>query len=109
MNLAHKIQFYPYTDEQEILLKKSCGVARFTYNWALSQWKESYNNGDNPTPNILKKQFNSIRRVQFPWTYEVSKCASEQAFVNLGKSFSNFFKKTSKYPKFKKNRQQATH
>jgi putative transposase len=102
MNLAHKIEFRPCTDKQEILLKKSCGVARFTYNWALAQWNSQYKLGNKPTPNKLKKQFNSIRREEFPWTYEVSKCASEQAFANLGTSFSNFFKKIGKYPKFKK-------
>jgi putative transposase len=102
MNLAHQIQFYPYTDEQETLLRKSCGVARFTYNWALAQWTSLYKSGEKPTAFKLKKQFNSIRKQEFPWTYEVSKCASEQSFTNLGKAFSNFFQKTSKYPKFKK-------
>ena len=102
MNLAHKIEFYPLNKDQDILLKKSCGVARFTYNWALAQWDSLYKSGEKPNPNKLKKLFNSIKEEQFPWVYEVSKCASEKAFANLGTAFSRFFKKLGKYPKFKK-------
>jgi putative transposase len=36
---SHKIKLYP-TKTQEIFFKKSCGVARFSYNWALAKWKE---------------------------------------------------------------------
>jgi putative transposase len=35
---SHKIKLYP-TKTQEIFFKKSCGVARFSYNWALAKWK----------------------------------------------------------------------
>ena len=31
-----KIRLFP-TKEQEILMYKSCGVARFTYNWGTSK------------------------------------------------------------------------
>jgi putative transposase len=38
MHKAHKIQLSP-TKAQEIFFKKSCGVARFSFNWALDKWK----------------------------------------------------------------------
>ncbi len=100
--LAHQIEFSPYTHEQEIVLRKSCGVARFTYNWALAEWTRQYKNGEKPSANQLKKQFNQIKRQQFPWIYEVTKCAAEHAFVNLGSAFTRFFKKQARYPQFKK-------
>ena len=34
---GHKVRVYP-NNEQETYLKKGCGTARFTYNWALDKW-----------------------------------------------------------------------
>ena len=39
----------------------------------------------------LKKQFNAIRREDFPWSWEVTKNASDQPFFDLGKAFRAFF------------------
>lgn len=101
MNLSHKIRIYP-TKEQEVLLIKSCGVARFTYNWGLAEWKKQYSEGYKLNSLSLKKQFNSIKREQFPWVYECPKDANQQAFTDLNSAFQRFFKKMGGYPKFKK-------
>ena len=101
MILSHKIRIYP-NREQEQFLKKSCGVARFAYNWGLAEWQKRYENGEKPNHLKLKKQFNGIKQVEFPFVYEVSKCCSETAFANLGKAYKNFFDRRAKYPKFKK-------
>lgn len=101
MIISHKIRIYP-NKEQEVFLKKSCGVARFAYNWGLAEWQNQYKNGEKPNYLKLKKQFNGIKRADFPFTCEVSKCCTETAFANLGKAFKNFFTKRTKYPKFKK-------
>ena len=101
MILSHKIRIYP-NREQEQLLKKSCGVARFAYNWGLAEWQKRYENGEKPNHLKLKKQFNGIKQVEFPFVCEVSKCCSETAFANLGKAYKNFFDRRAKYPKFKK-------
>ena len=101
MILSHKIRIYP-NREQEQFLKKSCGVARFAYNWGLAEWQKRYENGEKPNHLKLKKQFNGIKQVEFPFVCEVSKCCSETAFANLGKAYKNFFDRRAKYPKFKK-------
>lgn len=101
MIISHKIRLYP-NKEQEVFLKKSCGVARFAYNWGLAEWQNQYKNGEKPNYLKLKKQFNGIKRADFPFTCEVSKCCTETAFANLGKAYKNFFTKRTKYPKFKK-------
>lgn len=101
MILSHKIRIYP-NHEQEQFLKKSCGVARFAYNWGLAEWQNQYKNGEKPNYLKLKKQFNGIKQVEFPFVCEVSKCCAETAFVNLGRSYKNFFDRRSKYPSFKK-------
>lgn len=101
MILSHKIRIYPNND-QEILLKKSCGVARFAYNWGLATREEKYKKGEKISSFDLKKLFNSIKRDEFPFVCEVTKCAAEDAFFNLKEAYTNFFKKKSKHPTFKK-------
>lgn len=98
---SHQIKLYP-TKSQEVLLKKSFGVARYSFNWALNKWKEMYQNGENPSAYTLIKIQNSIKKEQMPFFLEVSKTAPQYAIHNLQKAFNNFFKKNTKYPKFKK-------
>jgi len=101
---SHKIRMFP-TLEQEIGLKKACGVSRFAYNWALAEWKKQYELGLKPNKNKLSKQLNSIKRTEFPWMLESTKSAPEQAIKNLGTAYSKFFKKQTGFPKFKKKGQ----
>lgn len=110
MQLAHKIRLIP-TPEQEAYFRKACGVARFTYNWGLAQIEAALEAGQKPEGYLaLKKRLNVIKREQFPWMMEVTKCAPEAALANLGQALSNFFasrkgkRKGRKiaFPKFKK-------
>jgi putative transposase len=97
---AHKIRLNP-TPEQAVYFAKAAGTARFVWNWALAEWKRQYDAGEKPTALKLKKQFNTIKRQQFPWTWEVTKNASDQPFLDLGKAFTAFFEKKARYPRFK--------
>jgi putative transposase len=100
--LAHKIKLCP---NQEALqyLRNAAGTARFAYNWALRTWNDKYKSGEKGMSGYsLVKEFNSIKDNQFPWVRSVSKWASQKAIQNLGEAFKRFFKKESKYPKFKK-------
>jgi len=99
--LAHKIALDPNQD-QEVYFRCACGTARFAYNWALAEWQRQYKAGEKPTALRIKLLWNKIRHAQFPWSLEVTKCAGAQAIRNLGTSYSNFFQKKSRYPKFKK-------
>ena len=83
-------------------MKKSCGVARFAYNWGLAEWQNQYKSDEKPNYLKLKKQFNGIKQAEFPFVCEVSKCCAETAFVNLGKAYKNFFERRARYPRFKK-------
>jgi transposase len=87
---AHKIRLNP-TPEQANYFARAAGVARFVWNWALAEWDRQYAAGEHSTAFKLKKQFNEIRREQFPWTWEVTKNASDQPFLDLGKAFTAFF------------------
>lgn len=99
--ISHKIRIYPNKTQEEIL-KKSCGVSRFVYNWGLNYWDNEYKNGNKPNYYIIKKYFNSIKEKDYPFVCEVSKCCAEYALSDLNTAFTNFFKKKSKYPTFHK-------
>src|SRR5215468_8643800 len=101
MNRAQLIRLNP-TKEQEVYFRKACGVARHAYNWALARWKEYRQTGKWAKMKDLKREYNRIKKDQFPWVYEVTKCAAEQAFADLGQAFSNFFAGRAAYPQFKR-------
>jgi putative transposase len=99
--LAHKIALAP-TPDQQLFFERAAGTARFTYNWALAEWQERYQMGSKPKGHLLKKSFNALRRVQFPWTYEVHQDATSQPFADLQKAFVNFWRGNAAHPTFKK-------
>ena len=101
ITFSHKIRLVP-TNSQEDYFRRACGVARFTYNWALDEWKKQYDAGKKPNALALKKQFNAIKPHAFPWIYEVTKYASQQPFFFLQNAFQRFFKKQARYPQFKR-------
>jgi len=103
---AHKIRLNPTTEQIQWLLQ-ACGIARFCYNWGLAEWQRQYEEDEKPTAYKLKKQLNGIKRQEFPWMYDVTKCAVDTGFRNLGAAFQNFFRRCKEgadkkgYPRFK--------
>ena len=91
MNRAHLIRLNP-TKAQVVYFRKACGVARHAYNWALARWKEEHAKGKRVTIRQLKAEYNRIKREQFPWVYEVTKCAPEHEFDNLSQAFANYWR-----------------
>lgn len=100
---SHVIRLNP-NNKQVTYFEKACGCQRFVYNWGLSAWKKSYEEGNKPTGRGLKKQFNGIKHTEYPWIAEVTKCVVDTAFENLNTAFRNFFrtKNGKTYPKFHK-------
>ena len=101
MILAHRIALDP-TVKQRIFFAKACGCSRFAWNWALAEWGRQYKEGGKPTALSINKEWNSIKKVEFPWVFDSPKDANHRPSLTLGKAFSSFFKKKSRYPKFKK-------
>lgn len=106
MKLAHHIALDP-TPEQSAFFARAAGTSRFVYNWALAEWHQQYRAGQKPNGARLKKQFNAIKRDQFPWVLEVHRDASAQPFTNLQRAFVNFFAGRAKRPVFKKKKEGA--
>lgn len=110
MDIAFKTQLLP-NNKQRTYFAKASGIARFTWNWALAEWDRQYamhkdGNGDRPSGMALKRQFNALKKSDFPWVYEVTKYASQQPFISLQKAFSDWMKdlKSTKPQHLKKRR-----
>ena len=99
--LSHKIRLRPNT-EQLAYFVNACGASRKVYNEALAMWNSAYESGAKPNANELKAAFNKVKYKKFPWLKEVHRDCSSQPFADLGKAFSNFFKKRAKHPEFKR-------
>src|SRR6266849_4104243 len=93
--------------------KKHAGCARKAFNWGLARKQEARAAGL-PMPNAkqLHKELNALKATEFPYMYEVSKCAPQEALIDLDDAFTNFFRKAKLkkqgqfhgkcgYPKFK--------
>jgi len=105
---AHKIRLHP-TAEQANYFARAAGTARYTFNWAVAEWKRQYEAGGKPSALALRTQFNEIKKEQVPWVYDVTKCAVEGAFMDVAAAFKNFFEgrkagRKTGFPKFKTKR-----
>ena len=70
--------------KQSTLARKHAGTARFAYNWGLAKSHEAIENGEKRLSAIdLHKLWVKEVKSANKWTYEVSKCAPQQALRNL--------------------------
>lgn len=101
---AYKTELKP-NNKQKTLLRKSAGTSRFTYNWGLSESERNYQEtGKRLSPMELHRSLNKLKKTVFPWMYEVSKCAPQEALRDLDKAYNNFFidlKKKKENPKYR--------
>ena len=107
INIAHKIELIP-NDKAKTHFRKAFGCARLSYNWGINRWEYYYKQGIKKSYLDLNNEFNAIKKVQFPFVYEVSKYATQQPFLHLNRAFQKFFRDLEKgkvsYPKFKKKK-----
>jgi putative transposase len=100
---AYRFRFYP-TPEQEMILAKTFGCARFAYNYMLrlrtdAWFKEQKRVGYHETSALLTKLKNTP---EYAWLNEVSSVPVQQALRHLQTAFNNFFAKRAAYPTFKR-------
>jgi len=98
-------------DVQRTLFAKCAGVARFAWNWALAERQCLYRErqGNERFTNAIEqhRRLNALKRTDFPWMYEVSKCIPQEALRNLDNAYGlcRMAKKAgrkARLPKFKK-------
>ena len=106
MILGQKIRLDP-SNVQATFFARSAGTARFTYNWGLARWQEAHKAGEKPNWRKLDAEINARKKTDLTWMREVSCFVTNYALQDLGKAFTNFFRRVAKqgekpgYPKFK--------
>ena len=105
INRTYKFRLYP-TKAQSELLAKHFGCARFVYNYFLNQRQEQYRmTGKSDNYNAQAKTLTELKRQEeTAWLNEVNAQSLQFALRCLDASYSNFFKKKTKFPRFKSKR-----
>lgn len=100
VNKAYKFRIYP-TKEQEILIAKTIGCSRFVFNRFLEQWNDTYKKtGKGLTYNSCSAELTKLKK-ELVWLKEVDSIALQSSLKNLADSYTRFFKKQNKAPRFK--------
>ena len=82
------------TNEQRTACLKHAGCARFAYNWGLARAISVYRTtGKRPSALELHRELNALKQTEYPWMYEVSKCAMQEALRDLDKAYKHFFRR----------------
>ena len=90
MLIAHRIALDPDEGAADPFSRRRAGTARFAWNWALAEWKRQYeaHRADPAVPlpdeAALRRRLNAAKRSAFPWMYEVTKCAPQEAVIGPG-------------------------
>lgn len=112
--LIHRTYRYEMdpNNQQRTGLLRHAGTARFAYNWGLEQrnrlYREKHGNERFTCAIEQHRELNKLKRTEFPWMYDVSKCALQEALRDLDRAFKNFFRRLKNgdekvgFPKFKK-------
>jgi putative transposase len=83
-------------NEQITACLKHAGCARKAYNWGLARKQEARAKGEPmPDARTLHRELNALKASEFPYMYEVSKCAPQEALIDLDNAFKHFFRKVN--------------
>ncbi|WHZ03828.1 IS200/IS605 family element RNA-guided endonuclease TnpB [Neobacillus sp. YX16] len=108
VNKAYKFRIY-LTKEQEVVIAKTIGCSRFVFNRFLRQWNDTYKEtGKGLTYNSCSAELTQLKK-ELLWLKEVDSIALQSSLKNLADSYTRFFKKQNKAPRFKskKNKVQS--
>src|SRR3954452_5053248 len=115
---AYKFRLYPNKKQRE-LINKTIGCSRFVFNFFLGKQKEKdaywyiceemVQNGQLPANNWKGEYLNKHKTVksvkglkkQYPFLKEVDSIALQKSAENLADSYTRYYKKQNKYPRFK--------
>lgn len=97
------VRFHIYPNkEQQNLIDRTLGCARFIYNQGLAYWIEQYKQGGKATYTATSAMLTSMKQQeQYTFLKEVDSIALQQSLRDLDRAYQNFFKKLGRYPCFK--------
>ena len=99
---AIKYELNP-TDTQKVQIKQTCGCCRKVYNIMLDRKISAYKDGKQKISTYdLIKELVTLKE-ELPYLKEVPSQTLQQAIMNMGNAFEQFYKRGNKgYPMFKK-------
>ena len=99
---AYKYRIYP-NREQQVLIEKHFGCARFTFNWALALQQNYYEKYKKSlSRKEIQDQLVSLKKIpEFEWLNKVNSQSLLSSLLHVYTAFGNFFKGRAKFPKFK--------
>jgi len=102
---TYKIEIKP-TEEQKQKIDQNIGVCRFIYNFYISENQRRYKQSEKfMSANEFSKWLNNDfipNNKSYLWIKQASSKAVKQSIYNAETAFKRFFKKQSKFPKYKK-------
>lgn len=109
MNKAYKYKLNPTVKQQKMLLQ-AMGNARFIYNWGLSKKKDAWNNDRQRLSFVeLSAMVTQMKKEkEYEWLNLCGRQCLTQSLRNLDNAFTRFFKKQTKFPKFKSKHSKQT-
>ena len=98
---AYRYRCYP-ADEQQQILARTFGCARWIYNWALARKSQAYQEGKHLSYGDLSASLPGLKQQpETAWLAEVSSVTLQQSLRHLERAFVNFFEGRTHYPRFK--------
>jgi putative transposase len=100
---AYRFRFYP-TPEQEVILARTFGCARFAYNHMLRQRTDAwYERQERMGYHETSAALTALKKTEeHAWLNAVSSVPVQQALRHLQTAFANFFALRAKYPTFRR-------
>ena len=103
--MSYKTEINP-TEEQIHKINQTIGTCRYIYNFYIATQKERHENGEKFQMAIdFSKWLNNeylSQHSELSWIKEVSSKSIRRSIDNAYGAFLKFFKKQSKFPRFKK-------
>ena len=102
LNKAYNFRLYP-SKEDQVLLNKHFGSARFVYNTMLKFKKFFYEKfGENPSNRELSYALTHLKKLEeYSWLNEVNAQTLQAVLRDLDQAYKNFFEGRANFPKFK--------
>lgn len=106
---AYKYRLYP-NKEQRVLISKTIGCCRFTYNYYLDKRIKLYKSEQKSMNyNACTNDLRNLKK-EYEWLKEIDSISLQQTLRDLDKAYQNFFREIKKgnnkqgFPKFKSKR-----
>ena len=100
---AYRFRFFP-TPEQELILARTFGCARFAYNYMLRLRADAwFQRQERVGYHETSAALTALKKTpEHAWLNEVSSVPVQQALRHLQTAFTNFFARRARYPTFKR-------